>query len=149
MILRYDFDYGNQEVLTWVESIFSKFLTYFSMVKRLELSETLLVTTIIPRESEQMKSTETSDLVLLKFLLRLATWIEEFFMNLLMLTFAIGMIIYFLEGPLVVIWMWGLGFKDPLMMLLIWSISLAPANRNVSLILIIFAILILYLEAWA
>ena len=73
MILRYDFDYGNQEVLTWVESIFSKFLTYFSMVKRLELSETLLVTTIIPRESEQMKSTETSDLVLLKFLLRLAT----------------------------------------------------------------------------
>ena len=149
MILRYDFDYGNQEVLTWVESIFSKFLTYFSMVKRLELSETLLVTTIISRESEQMKSTETSDLVLLKFLLRLATWIEEFFMNLLMLTFAIGMIIYFLEGPLVVIWMWGLGFKDPLMMLLIWSISLAPANRNVSLILIIFAILILYLEAWA
>ena len=149
MILRYDFDYGNQEVLTWVESIFSKFLTYFSMVKRLELSETLLVTTIIPRESEQMKSTETSDLVLLKFLLRLATWIEEFFMNLLMLTFAIGMITYFLEGPLVVIWMWGLGFKDPLMMLLIWSISLAPANRNVSLILIIFAILILYLEAWA
>ena len=147
MILRYDFDYGNQEVLTWVESIFSKFLTYFSMVKRLELSETLLVTTIIPRESEQMKSTETSDLVLLKFLLRLATWIEEFFMNLLMLTFAIGMITYFLEGPLVVIWMWGLGFKDPLMMLLIWSISLAPANRNVSLILIIFAILILYLEA--
>ena len=149
MILRYDFDYGNQEVLTWVESIFSKFLTYFSMVKRLELSETLLVTTIISRESEQMKSTETSDLVLLKFLLRLATWIKEFFMNLLMLTFAIGMIIYFLEGPLVVIWMWGLGFKDPLMMLLIWSISLAPANRNVSLILIIFAILILYLEAWA
>ena len=147
MILRYDFDYGNQEVLTWVESIFSKFLTYFSMVKRLELSETLLVTTIIPRESEQMKSTETSDLVLLKFLLRLATWIEEFFMNLLMLTFAIGMITYFLEGPLVVIWIWGLGFKDPLMMLLIWSISLAPANRNVSLILIIFAILILYLEA--
>ena len=148
MILRYDFDYGNQEVLTWVESIFSKFLTYFSMVKRLELSETLLVTTIIPRESEQMKSTETSDLVLLKFLLRLATWIKEFFMNLLMLTFAIGMITYFLEGPLVVIWIWGLGFKDPLMMLLIWSISLAPANRNVSLILIIFAILILYLEAW-
>ena len=147
MILRYDFDYGNQEVLTWVESIFSKFLTYFSMVKRLELSETLLVTTIIPRESEQMKSTETSDLVLLKFLLRLATWIKEFFMNLLMLTFAIGMITYFLEGPLVVIWIWGLGFKDPLMMLLIWSISLAPANRNVSLILIIFAILILYLEA--
>ena len=72
MILRYDFNYGNQEVLTWVESIFSKFLTYFSMVKRLELSETLLVTTIIPRESEQMKSTETSDLALLKFLLRLA-----------------------------------------------------------------------------
>ena len=103
MILRYDFDYGNQEVLTWVESIFSKFLTYFSMVKRLELSETLLVTTIIPRESEQMKSTETSDLALLKFLLRLAIWIEEFFMNLLILTFAIGMITYFLEGPLVVI----------------------------------------------
>ena len=46
-------------------------------------------------------------------------------MNLLILSFTIGMITCFLEGPLVVIWMRGLGLEGPLMMLLIWSISLA------------------------
>ena len=53
--------------------MFFKFLMYFLMVKRLKLSKTLLVTTIIPSGSEQMKSTKTLNLEFLKFLLRLAT----------------------------------------------------------------------------
>ena len=108
MILRYDLDWSNQGVSIWVESMFYKFLTYFSMVKRLELSKTLLVTTVIPSGSEWMKSTKALDLTFFKFLLRLVTWIEEFFINLSILSFTIWMITCFLEEPLVVIWIWDL-----------------------------------------
>ena len=65
-------------------------------------------------------------------------------MNLLILSFTIGMITCFLEGPLVVIWMQGLGLEGPLMMLLIWSISLAIKIEESKLDLFYFYFLFLF-----
>jgi len=56
-------------------------------------------------------------------------------MKALMLSLLMEMITCFLEGPLVVIWIFGFDFIFPLMMLLTWSIFLALSAGNVSLIL--------------
>ena len=65
-----------------------------------------------------------------------------------MLFFTIEIIIYFLKGHLVVIWMRGLVLIGPLMMLLILLISFILTEENVSLILITSAMLVFCLEAW-
>ena len=80
-----------------------EFLIYWLMIWRSDCWNTLLVITEIPRGSERIKLTKTSDLVFLNCLLMLATWIAEFFMKLLLLLLLIRTITCFLEGPLVVI----------------------------------------------
>jgi len=122
--------------------------TYCSMICRSDWRNTLLVITVIPKGSEWIKSTRTSDFVFLRALLMLVIWVEGFFMNLALLSLPIGMIICFLEGLFMVIWMWGLVLGVFLMMLLIWSIFFAPMKGNASLILIISDMLIFYFKAW-
>jgi len=65
---------------------------------------TLHMTTIMPKRSEQMKSTEISDLMFLKALLIFDIWWLLSFMNFIILSPLIRTIICFLDGPLVVIW---------------------------------------------
>ena len=100
-------------------------------------------------KSKQMKSTKTSDFEFLKDWLMLATWSKLFFMNLLMLSLLIGMIICFLDKPLVVIWMHSLEFVLLLMILWIWLIFWALRAGKVSLILITLDILLVCLDACA
>ena len=83
---------------------------------------TLLVTITMLMGPDLMKSTTMSNLAFLKSLLILATWNAEFLMNELLLLLLMEMIICFLDGPFVVIWIWGLGFGLPVMMLLTRSI---------------------------
>ena len=64
----------------------------------------------------------------------LATWREEFFIKDKTFSLLIGMITCFLDGPLVVILIWGLGLFWPLTMLFIWSIFCVLSDGNVSLI---------------
>ena len=65
------------------------------------------------------------------------------------LSLLIGMIICFLDGPLVVILMWGFGLFCPWAMLFIWSIFVAFKVGNESLIFKTLDMLIDILEAWA
>ena len=83
---------------------------------------TLLVTITMLMGLDLMKSTTMSNLAFLRSLLILATWNAEFLMNELLLSLLMEMIICFLDGPFVVIWICGLGFGLPLMMLLTCSI---------------------------
>ena len=119
------------------------------MISKFDGNNTLLVTTVIPSRSEQMKSTRTSDFAFLRFLLRLVIWIEEFFINLMIFSLPIRIMTCFLDGPLVVIWMWGFGLEGPLTMLLIWSIFSALIDGKVFLILMTSNMLVFYLESWA
>ena len=64
----------------------------------------------------------------------LATCCDEFFIKDEMLPELIGIMICFLEGPLVVDWSRGFCWFFPLMMLLTWSIFLAFKDGNASLI---------------
>ena len=119
------------------------------MVVRSEACETLLVTILIPTRSDRMKFTETSDFMFLRFLLRLATWMAKFFINLTLLSLLIGKITCLHEGPLVVILMWCLGLEVPLTISLIWLIFFAPMDGNIFLILITSKVLVLCFNAWA
>ena len=110
--------------------------------------ETLSVTTVIPTGSERMKSAETSDFIFLRFLLKLMTWVAEFFINLTMLSLLIGMMICLCDGPLVVILIWCLGLRFPLTISLIWPIFFTPMDGNISLILITSDVLVLSLDTW-
>ena len=64
---------------------------------------TLLVTTVIPKESDQIKSTRTLDFVFLSDLFILAICKELFFMNFKLFSLLIEMMICFLDRLLVVI----------------------------------------------
>ena len=79
----------------------------------------------------------------------LTTWVAEFFMKLLLFLLLIGIITCFLEGPLVVIWIRGLGFRFPLTILLIWSIFSALRVRSISLILSTSDMFTVGFDAWA
>jgi len=78
-------------------------LTYFSMIYESDWRDTLLVTIIIPKGSEQIKSTRTSDFAFLRDLLMLETCNKEFFMKLEILSLSMGMMTCFLKGLFVVI----------------------------------------------
>ena len=80
-----------------------KLLMYFLISCKSDWRDTLLVTIVIPKGSEWMKSTRTLDFVFLRVLLILVICNEEFFMKLEMLSLPMGMMICFLEEPLVVI----------------------------------------------
>jgi len=63
------------------------------MICRSDYRETLLVIAVIPKGSDQMKSTKTSDFTFLSALLMLVICIEEFFMNFILLSLLIGVMI--------------------------------------------------------
>ena len=119
------------------------------IIWRSDCRETLLVTTVMLRESEWMKSTKISDFAFFKDLLMLVMWVAEFLMNLALLSLLIGIITCFLEGPFVIIWMQCFSFIVPLTILLIWSIFFTSIEENASLILIILEVLMFYLKTWA
>ena len=79
----------------------------------------------------------------------LAMFKEEFFIKDEMLSLLIGMMICFLDGPLVVILIHGFGLLCPLTMLFTWSIFLAFKAGNVSLIFKTSEVLVEVLEACA
>ena len=79
----------------------------------------------------------------------LATCRDEFFMKDEMFPELIGIMICFLEGPLVVDWSWGFCWFFPLTMLLTWSIFFAFKVGNNSLIFSISEVEIFVLDAWA
>ena len=80
-------------------------------------------------------------------LLMLATLREEFFMKDDVLSLLIGMIMYFLDGPLVVILMHGFGLFCPWTMLFTWLIFLVFKAGNISLIFKMSDVLVKVLEA--
>ena len=148
MILRYDFDWGRQGSSTCSLLISSDFFMYWLMIWRSDWIATLLVMITRPMGLDLMKSTATSDLAFLRSLLILVTWNAEFLMNKLLLLLLMGTITYFLDGPFVVIWIRGLGFGLPLMMLLTWSSWFMFKARKDSLILSTLEVLAVCLEAW-
>lgn len=104
---------------------------------------------VIPRGSKWMKSTKTLDLMFLKALLILEMWRLLFFINFKILSPFIGTITCFLDGLLVVIWIWGLGFALPLMIFWTWSILLALKDEKISLILMTSSVWLTGFETWA
>ena len=124
-------------------------LTYFSMIYESDWRDTLLVTIIIHKGSEQMKSTRTSDFTFLRDLLMLETCNKEFFMKLEILSLSMGMMTCFLKGLFVVISMWGLDLRLPLIILLIWLIFCASMEENAFLILMTLDVLIFCFDTWA
>ena len=70
-------------------------------------------------------------------------------MKFTVLSLLIGMMTCFLDGPFIVIWMHGFGLGPPLMIFWIWLIFLASIAENVSLILMISAVIEVGLEACA
>ena len=80
-------------------------LMYFSMICKSDWRDTLLVTIVIPKGLEWIKSTRISDFAFLRDLLILETCNEEFFMKLEILSLFMGMMTCFLKGSFVVIWM--------------------------------------------
>jgi len=113
-----------------------------------DCNATLLVITVIPIWSDQMKSTKTSNFTFLNDLLMLVTWRELFFVNFVIFLLLIGMITCFLDGPLVVIWICGLALGLPLTMFWIWLIFFVLRAGKVSLILMTSDVLVLCLEAY-
>ena len=124
----------------------STFFMYFSIMHKSDCTMILLITTMTSVRSKHMKSTKTSDFKFLNDWLMLVMWRELFFINLVILLLFIGMIICFLDGSLVVIWIYGLAFGLPLTILWIWLIFLASRAGKFSLILITSDMLIPCLE---
>ena len=140
---------GSQGTSTHRKLILSAFFMYCSMICKSDCVAILLVTTIIPKRSNQIKSTRTLDFTFLSNLFMLATCKELFFMNFELFSLLIGIITCFLDGPLVVIWIQGFTLGLPLTRLLIWSILFAPRNRKASLILMILEVLVPCFKTWA
>ena len=84
-ILRYDLDYGSLSNMTLFKLTTSIFLIYFSITLRPKVNVTLLVITVIikPLLSAQIKSAKISDLMSLRTLLMLKTYLLDKTMNLL------------------------------------------------------------------
>ena len=131
------------------ELISSTFLIYCSVICKSNYAATLLVTTIIPKGSDQIKSARTLDFAFLSDLFMLATCKELFFMNFELFLLLIGMMLYFLDRSLVVIWIQGFTLELFLTILLIWSILFALRDRKASLILIISKVLVPCFKIWA
>ena len=119
------------------------------MICKSDCKETLLVTTIISKGLDQMKSMRTSDFAFLRDLFMLVMWMKELFMNFILFSLLMEMIICFLDGPFIVIWIQGFTFVLPLTMLLICLVLLASIVGNTSLILMTSDMLIFCFKAWA
>jgi len=77
-------------------------LTYCSIECKSTEATILLVTTMIPKVLEQMKSTITSDLMFLKALFMFETWALLLFIKFLLLSLLIGMMTCLYNGSFVV-----------------------------------------------
>ena len=119
------------------------------MICKSDCVATLLVTTIIPKGSDQIKSARTLDFAFLSNLFILATWKELFFMNFELFLLLIGVIICFLDRSLVIIWIWDFTLELLLIILSIWSILFAPRDGRASLILMISEVLAPCFGTWA
>jgi len=121
------------------------FLMYFFMISRSNEVATLLVIMMIILLLKYMKSTKVSDLIYLSYWLMLAIYTFDCVMILSILFDSIGMIIFFLESPLVIILIFGLLFWFELFMTLCISEILSKESLgNASLILNIHFMLSLY-----
>ena len=121
------------------------FLMYFSMISRSNEVATLLAIMMIILLLKYMKSTKVSDLIYLSYWLMLAIYTFDCVMVLSILFDSIGMIICFLESPLVIMLIFGLLFWFELFMTLCISEILSKESLgNASLILNIHFMLSLY-----
>ena len=121
------------------------FLMYFFMISRSNEVVTLLVIIMIILLLKYMKSTKVSDLIYLSYWLMLAIYTFDCVMVLSILFDSIGMIICFLESPLVIMLIFGLLFWFELFMTLCISEILSKESLgNASLILNIHFMLSLY-----
>lgn len=121
------------------------FLMYFSMISRSNEVATLLVIMMIILLLKYMKSTKVSDLIYLSYWLMLAIYTFDCVMILSILFDSIGMIICFLESPLVIMLIFGLLFWFELFMTLCISDILSKESLgNASLIFNIHFMLSLY-----
>ena len=128
-----------------LKSILFIFLMYFSMISRSNEVATLLVIMMIILLLKYMKSTKVSDLIYLSYWLMLAIYTFDCVMILSILFDSIGMIICFLESPLVIMLIFGLLFWFELFMTLCISEILSKESLgNASLILNIHFMLSLY-----
>ena len=119
------------------------------MVWRSNVKATLLVTIVMPIESDQTKLTIVSNLIFLRALFRFKTWLLLSSMNFLIFSLFIGKMTCFLEEPLIVMLMYGLGLLLPLMIFYIFLIFFTWRDEKVSLILRTFSVLLAGLDAWA
>ena len=122
IIFKNDFDWGNLGISTWFALMLLMFLMYFSIVWRLRAPETLLVVITTSLLSKWMKSVMISDLILFRDLLMLVTYKLKSFMKFAAFFLFMGIITYFLNGSLIVMFIFGL----PLFLLLIifWIFSI-------------------------
>ena len=121
------------------------FLMYFSMISRSNEVATLLAIMMIILLLKYMKSTKVSDLIYLSYWLMLAIYTFDCVMILSILFDSIGMIICFLESPLVIMLIFGLLFWFELFMTLCISDILSKESLgNASLIFNIHFMLSLY-----
>lgn len=121
------------------------FLMYFFMISRSNEVATLLAIMMIILLLKYMKSTKVSDLIYLSYWLMLAIYTFDCVMILSILFDSIGMIICFLESPLVIILIFGLLFWFELFMTLCISEILSKESLgNAFLILNIHFMLSLY-----
>ena len=111
-ILRYDLDFESLGDMTSFKSVTLIFLIYFSIILRSEVDVTLLVVIIKLLLLAQIKLAKTSDLISLRILLMLETYLLYKTMNLLELPELIGTIICFLDGSFVIMLILGLSFFD-------------------------------------
>ena len=117
------------------------------MVWRSNVKATLLVTIVMPIESDQTKLTIVSNLIFLRALFRFKTWLLLSSMNFLIFSLFIGTMTCFLEELLIVMLIYGLGLLLPLMIFYIFLIFFTWRDEKMSLILRTFSVLLAGLDA--
>ena len=135
MIFKYNLDLGKQELSIASDLISLTFFIHFSIIFKLEELASLSVVIITPLLMIWMKSAIISNLNSFRLLLMLAIcWLAELIIN-SVFDFAIGIIICFLDGSLVIILILGFFCLSPLFLaLIIFVTSSANKVENVSLI---------------
>ena len=134
MIFRYDLDFERRGQSMLSKFILLMFFMYFSMIDKLDMLAGLFVVIMTPSFVRQMKSAMMTDLAFFRHLLMLAILeLAELMIN-SVFDLAMGIIICFLDGPLVVMLI--LGFfclSLPFVTLIILPTSSADNSGNVSL----------------
>ena len=108
IIFKYNFNCGNQGVLTLSELIWLVFFTYLSIVCKSRDTVTLLVMIVIPAWSIHTKLAMTSNLMFFNALLRLTICLLKDSINLVLFLLLIGMITCFWMVSLLSYSLWAL-----------------------------------------